>query len=88
MGRQDRRSAQGTWRRDRHMFRWVAAWWHVLRQHVVRMDADSEERGRVLPIKRTVPGGVAAFTAWREREKAYFQPGIAGIQGVPAGQSL
>ena len=29
-----------------------------------------------LPMRTTVPGGVAAFRASPEREKAYFQPGI------------
>jgi hypothetical protein len=28
-------------------------------------------------MRVTVPGGVAAFTASLEREKAYLQPGIA-----------
>lgn len=42
-----------------------------------KIEADS-------PMRRTVPGGVAALTASREREKAYFQPGMsyAGPEGV------
>lgn len=31
------------------------------------------------PISRTVPGGVAALTDSREREKAYFHPGIVTV---------
>ena len=36
----------------------------------------------------TVPGGVAALTASRDREKAHAQPGISGLRysGALAGQ--
>ncbi len=40
-------------------------------------DTGSDKGRASLPMRTTVPGGVAAFRASPERENAYFQPGIA-----------
>jgi hypothetical protein len=46
------------------------------------MGEGKQSENGVLPMRRTVPGGVVVLTALPDRVKAYFHPGIATLCNV------